>query len=335
MATGPPLEENGADIHISGQITSEDTTPLAELILYVNGSNLQPLSVRPTANGSFNLSLATVRTSDLLELVSTNSAQMSMLIVSSTKTARVQFLLSQADPLPPIVFPNSYNFTLAPEPLSTEEASKEASLDTSFPSFSAEEPAAQNPQILLPQKEAQFSDTKPVFQGTALPGESVQVVIHSTQTIQGSVRANSQGNWSYRPTTPLTPGNHTITITTKDKNGILQTIMKQFTVYAEGSQFTEPSVSPVEPSPTATPIPTHTPTPTIFVSPTIKTSPTPTTFVPTSTPFIFPSPTLPIFPTATPATSSVPTPVTGSSSFIIISIATIIVTSVGILLFAL
>jgi len=77
----------------------------------------------------------------------------------------------------------------------------------------------------------------------------------------------------------LAPGNHILTILTKGVDGAMQTITQSFTVYAAGSQFTEPSVSPIiSVAPTATP--------TIPVTPPAPASPTPTIVIvsPTATP---------------------------------------------------
>lgn len=64
--------------------------------------------------------------------------------------------------------------------------------------------------ITSPAANANVTVTEPVIQGTAPPGSTVTIVIHSAaQTVV--VTADASGNWTYTPTTPLDPGPHDIT----------------------------------------------------------------------------------------------------------------------------
>ena len=234
-------------------------------------------------------------------------------------------LTKYANPVPLITLSKDYDFSLAsnfgePNPIASVSG---------FPLKSTE--IASGPEILTPTNAEKFKDAQPLFQGTAVPGETVEITIESDQEIQTSIQADKLGNWQFRPTTPLAPGEHVITIVTKGANGVLQTLKRSFTVYAEGSQFTEPSVSPVQ---------TQTPTPTILV-----------TVAPTVTPTSIPTPTsmptltiaLTTMPTAipTPTLSQAITPMviaptvapTGSSDIFVGGIATILFIAGGFMLF--
>lgn len=145
------------------------------------------------------------------------------------------------------------------------------------PGFKTDTPpsgAVNIPKIINPEENESFKDSQPRFSGTAPRGSNVKITIESQGLVETTVQADSLGNWSYRPVSPLTPGEHTITITAPDSNGILRTITKKFRVFAQGSQVAEsatPSATPtVKTSPTPTPIPpvakggtTPTATPTI------------------------------------------------------------------------
>src|SRR5581483_8558856 len=90
-------------------------------------------------------------------------------------------------------------------------------------------------------------------------------------------KANAQGVWTFRPSTQLSPGNHTITITTKDASGVIRTITQQFVVFASGTQVS------VSAPPSASITPSITPSPPPTALPTKTTTPTPTTITPTPT----------------------------------------------------
>jgi len=101
-----------------------------------------------------------------------------------------------------------------------------------------------------------------LFSGTALPNGTVKITIHSDEGIEVTVTADGLGNWTYRPERELSPGEHTITISTKDSAGTTRFITRAFSIFEEGSQVTEaatPSATPTF-SPTVTPVPTIVPT---------------------------------------------------------------------------
>lgn len=249
------------------------------IIVYLVTDEAQTLSVLTKPDGGFVMPLNAIRTKDFStyqKFVPTSTIK--LLLVSPNSRATVSVLASQINPVPPVTLNNSYDFTsdidISPVPIASDSADT-----SSFPSFSATEagPPA-NPEILTPEKDESFSDAQPKFEGKAIPNTQVEIEIHSDTPISTTVTANSNGVWSYRPTTQLSPGEHTITIKTKDSNGLLKTITQSFTVFAEGSQFTEPSVSPQQPSSTptpkvSTPTPTHTPTPTATATPTATPTP--------------------------------------------------------------
>ncbi len=88
------------------------------------------------------------------------------------------------------------------------------------------------PEILTPSLNETVSDKTPNFEGTAQPNETVKITINSSAPITAQVTADKDGNWSYTPTSALASGNHSITVTATDANGILQTITRNFVVLA-------------------------------------------------------------------------------------------------------
>lgn len=83
------------------------------------------------------------------------------------------------------------------------------------------------------ENEDVVSDT-PTIEGKADPGSTVTVVIYSDPQT-GIVTVNSDGTWSYKPTTPLEPGPHTVEAIVTDPNtGETQTVTISFVVASQG-----------------------------------------------------------------------------------------------------
>lgn len=265
---------------MSGKITLLDGGAPKEAIIYITAADSQVISTLVKTDGTYILPLNSLRANDLSSYYTfPANASIEMLILGDDLTSNVYLSINQISPIPTIILSKNYDFTE-----SQSSTNSVPQVLESFPSFSSTSSAS---QILMLKNGQQFSDQKPLFKGTAAPDENVKIIIHSDQTIQTSVTTDSQGNWNYRPTSNLTPGNHTITIETKDASGILQTITQSFVVYAAGQQIL-PAVISGTPTPTPTAAPTVTPIPTrVVASPTQAASPTLTaTLILTPTPTV-------------------------------------------------
>lgn len=310
VTTGPTLPKPTEKKQISGVILNTDGTNADSVLVYVTTSGANTISTVTSSLGSFEIDASYLRSSDLSSYFTLSPTQTLNLIgVTSGQETSAVFLLSESDPLPPLTLSQTYNFT------STAQTTTPQGGSVSFPVLSSEE--NQEVSITSPSSNEGFSDDQPEFDGTALPGAEVEIIIQSNHEIQTVVQADSNGNWSFRPTQAIEPGEHTITVRSRDENGILRILTRQFTVYAEGSQFTEPSVSPS--APTITPTKTIAPT----LTPTVTASPSPTIIAKggglVTTPTITPSPTV-ITPTVTPRPTVTPTGSNSSSILAIMSI---------------
>lgn len=285
VTTGPKISYAPPEqTPISGKIILPDGENPAEAILYLTTDSAQVISALVKNDGSYILPLNSLRTQDLSSYYTlSGSTSLKILVLGDSLISNVQLSFFEASPVPTITLSKNYDFAQTQNPVATSSADLQ-----SFPSFSSTSSASQNqnPAILNPKDNQGLNDQQPDFKGTALPNEKVQVIIHSSTQIQANVTSDSNGNWNYRPSTPLDPGTHTITIITKDSSGLLQTISKSFEVFAAGQQINPPVIS-TTPTPTVSPTETPTPTP-IISSPT----PTPTEIInritPTPTPKILP-----------------------------------------------
>ena len=318
--SGSPPQQNP----MGGKITVIDGTAPKEAIIYITADNSQVISTLAKDDGTYILPLNSLRTSDLASYYTfPSNATIKMLILGDSLTSNVSLSINQINPIPTVILSKDYDFR-------QDQSSSQAIPQTlsSFPSFSSTSSAS---QILVLKKDQEFTDQKPVFRGTAAPSENVVITIHSDQSIQTTVKTDSQGNWSYRPTNNLAPGNHTITVQTKNSSGILQTITQSFIVYATGEQVLPAVISG---TPTPTPTPTTTPVSAQKISPTLTLTLTPTptliiTSVITTTPTLMQTQTkggITVVPTTTPL------PPTGNPSIITAGIIGAAITTVGSLL---
>ena len=305
---------------ISGQVqlSNDDSSG----IVYASLPDSQVVSSLIKSDGTFSISNNNLRSKDFLPGVSfSESTQVNILVTSGSGSSKITATLGTSNPLPIVSLSQNYNFTLGSEPIGEFDASNSADLE-GFPSFTVdvdEENVEDAVEITTPETNEGFSDQQPQFNGRALPNADVEVIVHSDEEVKATVKANSRGSWTFRPSSRLSPGEHTITIRTRDSFGILKEIQQSFVVYAEGSQFTDPSVSPVR-TPTATRVPS--PTPRVSLSPTVAVSPTPTlTVIPSPSPTLF---------VVAPSISPVqPVPDAGSPYLILSGLVGIVTLSAG------
>ncbi len=259
ITTGTPLTENqNHNNNVVGNIKLLDGGPPQNAIVYMTTDGSQILSALVDGNGNYSIPLSQTRSSDLSSyFVFDNNSVIKILAVGDALSSNVVLYYSQVGNTPQIVLSKDYDFRSS----DIQTASPSANME-SFPSFlSTSSSAFKNaPKILTPQKDQGFSDQQPLFKGTSSPGQKVEIIIHSAEQIQTSVPTDSFGNWSFRPSTMLSPGNHTITIIAKDASGILRTITQSFVVYASGTQVSQSATPSASLTPTPTGILTPTPT---------------------------------------------------------------------------
>lgn len=293
VTTGPTLTNPSSQEPITGKTILPDGTAPSEALIYVTMDGAQVISTLVKSDGSYILPLNSLRTTDnSAYFVFSKDTNIKILATANSLSSNASLLLSQIHPIPAITLSKNYDFRTGEMPTTIP-----INL-ASFPSFESTSSAQTSPTILTPKNNQTFTDQQPLFKGTGLPDQNVQITIHSDVPIKTTVTTDTNGNWSYRPTAPLAAGDHTIAITTKNSSGILQTITQSFVVYAAGEQ-TYPAISVT---------PTITPKPSITIAP----SPSPTA-APTASPTAAPIATPTISPfktaTATPTMSSSPAPI--------------------------
>lgn len=307
---------------LKGKVSFADGTLPTEGIVTVNGENTQRFTALIQQDGTYTIPLVQLRSGDLQSFVHlTPESVLELEIQSSSLESTAKIAARQMQEIPTIILSKNYDFTLSPDDTAAAADVNDASGSASFP---GEEPAppVTAPEIATPREQQEFKDDQPLFKGKALPNTDIEITINSQQEISVQLQSDSNGHWEFRPPMALEPGNHTITIASLDAQGIQQKVTRSFTVYAEGSQFVEPSVAPVASASATPPPPPITPTPLVLPSPTIS-------------PTIIPSPTfMPLpSPIASPSAGQGNMQPTGSSLFFNGIIGAIAALGIGTLLF--
>ncbi len=265
IQTGPKIEDSpSSQKPLVGRVTHEDGKESSDTLVYLSTEDSQLVSNVTKEDGSYILPLNSLREKSLSSYLSLNEDSVIKLLITNGKiSSNVTLTAGQISPVPPIILSNDYDFRVNLDPIAKNTAPSE-----NFPK--KDEGSSKDPEINTPSDQQNFTDQKPEFSGEAQPNAEVEIEIHSDENIKTKVAADSFGNWEFRPTDPLSPGEHTITIKSKDSTGILKTITRRFTVFAQGSQVGEsatPSGKTVSPTPTPSPTVTPTPTPLLNISP--------------------------------------------------------------------
>lgn len=326
-----------APIVITGKVILPDGNTPHEALVYVVVENSQMLSTFVDSNGHYSIALDILKTADLSsDVVLSDRSVIHMLILGDSMQSTVTLLAKQQDQVSTITLSQNYDFTTSASFLHTLDSSSSA--NTRLPSLPATSSVSsiQPIEITTPKQNETFTDQQPLFKGVASPNTTVEIVIRSDE-LRGQVKTDANGRWTFRPKTPLAPGQHTIIITTVSLAGKKKTITRLFTVFASGSQVTASATPSATPTsivvPTTKPVPTSLPkpTPTLIPSPTSVPTPIPPTLTQTPLPTI--TPTMIPQVTPTPIVGQPPIPSPGNSSVTFLGIGAAITTVIGLALF--
>lgn len=351
VKTGPKITSTPPNLTpISGKVVLPDGTPAQDTLVQIKIPNAQIASQLTGNDGGYKIKTSSLRTADLKSYINiAPTAEITLHFSRQNLDSDIKSIFSNSSNLPQAVLSYAYDFTGINQ---TQEETLPSKLNGGVSSLEGPEI-----RIVNPKSGTSFIDTRPLFQGVALPGKKVNITIESNP-IRATVIADSSGLWSFRPPTSLAPGNHKLTIQTTDSFGIVKILTVNFTVFAQGTQIANAQPSPTK-TPTPTLVPTKAPTltpaplPSATIAPTSQTTPTPIitiaptiqpTSAPTGVPTLTPAPTLiafattapkPTGPTTTNALLSTPAP-SGSSQAIFITFSSIFLVAVGgVLLFLL
>lgn len=251
---------------VTGTVISSADLPFEGALVYLSVEGSSLLSTRTLENGSWALSLSTVRTQDLFSYLTYDSetAVVNIEVEGGGEVATALVNTANDNPVSAITLGQSYDFR---EPLTSEEEEPE-SPSPGFSFADLEEPTeATSPQeatssadlvVLNPFTEGEVLHTlSPEFRGKAPAGVVISIKVESEIIYTGSVTVDEEGNWQWTPPADLEPGIHEITLSYIDGVGDEQTMTRSFVILAAGESglpaFESTPSGETTPSATASP----------------------------------------------------------------------------------
>lgn len=280
VTTAPKLGSAPEALTIYGSVVTKASTPASDSIVYISVDGASPLSTLVKSSGSWAVPLSTARTTTLNSYAQINDqTQLSILVqgkdASSNATAKV--LVAKAQPVPTITLGQSLDFlsestspaqpaneAVLPSSISGASPSTETASKFSASQLNSASESSPSATALLgitfsnPAHEGdEINTARPALQGKAPAKTKVTIVVHSSQTYQGSVTTDANGNWSFTPSGNLDPGDHNVTVSYTDANGKAVTETRTFKILAMNTStnpaFTStPSATPTASSSTRT-----------------------------------------------------------------------------------
>jgi hypothetical protein len=327
VTTGPPISESPPRQNpITGRVLLPDGDPGEDSIVELTIAEGQKITVATKTDGIFIIPTNSIRNSSLDNyLIIPPNQEINITVLRQDLKSTLKTLFSESESIPPITLRRAYDFTAVQE--------EEASTLSSQLRAPTPETRFGEVKITVPRASESFVDDRPLFRGTAVANQKIKITIES-ELITAEITSDSNGAWSFRPATPLPPGEHKITIETVDRFGILRSISQTFVIFASGSQVSQ-SATPSA-TPTITVVPSiQAPTPTVSIAPPISVTQTPNpTVAPTSAPTTIPtvSPTIvaSVSPTFIPTTAPVITPAPpGANTSIVLTFISVLLIFAG------
>jgi hypothetical protein len=250
-----------------GKVFNSDNSPANEVIVYLNIPGAFPLSAITTSSGNWNIPLSTsFNESKTNWFTPPKNLEEEIFVVTPGKnTTQIINNTSINNPVPDIII--GQNSLTSPEVKTEANVGVLPSIDVDL-----DNSVDKKLDISNPSDNETISTKKPEFFGTAPINSKVTIEVHSSEVFKGEVATSGDGTWNWSVPENLTPGEHTITVTAKNDQGIIETITRKFIVLAAESDtsFTASSSSTkTTPTPTPTTVITITSTPTKTITPTI------------------------------------------------------------------
>lgn len=260
--------ENYSIQNFSGSIVNSLGTPIASALVFIKIEGASALSTFTSENGSWIVPTNNIRTEDLNNFYKISGQEIVEIQVQAGPEgiASAQIYAQKAIATPLITLGQTYDFrnlTINQEDsvpkseiLTPQESQKKPKFEIG--EYKAATTSATTVSIESVKEGETINTTKPEFFGKGPVNKEITITVESENPQTSTVSTDKNGVWRWSPPSGLAPGTHKITITYRDENGILKSIVKNFVVQAaevgEPAFESTPSASLTpEPSATATP----------------------------------------------------------------------------------
>lgn len=276
VATGPTLPESGSATRVSGSVLTATGETSSNTLVYltIGGGNL--LSTVTSQNGSWLISLSSLRTQNLKNYFVVNELDTLLEISANAGLGNVssaQIYLQSANPIPAMILGQVHDFKNLKQasdeslPLADINLPDQTTRSSGFNIESTDNiPPTETVTLESIDEGEIISTVEPEFFGEGPKGTALTISIES-ELQTDTVNVSSTGDWKWSPPNNLEPGSHKITVSWRDAGGILRTITRNFVVSAseypafEATPSATPTISSTTtPKPTTTVKPTTTPT---------------------------------------------------------------------------
>ncbi|MDO8599967.1 MAG: Ig-like domain-containing protein, partial [bacterium] len=204
--TDSPPEQNP----LVGKIVSPDAQTLGDTLVVATIPGASPIASLTKGEGNYIIPTNSLRTDDLVSyFVLEEESEIVLNFFYRDLTSELTFLYKNAGAIPPVTLEKSYDFS------EEEKAPQEAIPSSQLTAPTPETGVSGRVQITIPKKDETFIDAQPVFRGSALPNKPLSITIEPGKVTINATTDRS-GNWSARPSKPLSQGGHTITVRSED-----------------------------------------------------------------------------------------------------------------------
>lgn len=248
---------------VYGKVNKKNGEALDNAVVLLFIGNAYPLSILTQASGGWLISLN--------HLVDINSQKLK--IVNNQDKVKLEFYSEDGDfstvianlpnlsPLPQtIIIGKNYDFSSSNNNvLSTADQKNIKAADTTAI------------DIIFPKENAIIPAESPLIKGNALPNSEVTIIVNSKNSFSIKTKAGGDGIWRADLPSSLSPGEHTITMITKNNGGEEVRLIRKFVIIKSGERVQ--GVATGAATPTTTPTVFLTPSPTSsgqIISPTMQ-----------------------------------------------------------------
>ena len=237
-------------------LQTNSVDPLINSYILLSVADGYPLltQIKSEGDGSWLIPLSQIYSKDSQRILTIADRDKIIIeiITSEGEMSTITTVKSKVSPLPQtIVFAKDKNFSFIEEDnvLSATTDSTDSTNSTN-----------NQIDIIFPKEGVLIPGKNPLIKGVGLPKTKMEITVNSKKTYSAVTVSDSKGSWSYLLPEDLELGPHTITVTTKDRDGNLITIKRNFTIIAlQGNEARVLGTASGEPTIvfTATPQPTY------------------------------------------------------------------------------